>query len=45
MVVVLLVASALMFVRSRREPINSANVNDDWPEPSSVLAPGEPVAV
>jgi PiT family inorganic phosphate transporter len=45
MVVVLLVASALMFVRSRREPINSDNVNDDWPEPSSVLAPGEPVAV
>jgi inorganic phosphate transporter, PiT family len=45
MVAVLLLASALMYVRARRQPVNSDNVNDDWPEPSSVLAPGEPVAV
>jgi inorganic phosphate transporter, PiT family len=45
MVVLLLVAAALMFVRSQRQPVNSENVNDDWPDPSSVLAPGEPVAV
>ena len=45
MVVVLLIASALMYLRARRQPVNSANVNDDWPEPTSVLAPGEPVAV
>jgi PiT family inorganic phosphate transporter len=45
MVAVLLVASAVMFVRSQRQPVNSDNVNDDWPEPSAVLAPGHPVAV
>ncbi len=45
MVVVLLIASALMYLRARRQPVNSDNVNDDWPEPSSVLAPGDPVAV
>jgi PiT family inorganic phosphate transporter len=45
MVVLLLVAAALMFVRAQRQPVNSENVNDDWPDPSSVLAPGEPVAV
>jgi inorganic phosphate transporter, PiT family len=45
MVAVLLLASALMYVRARRQPVNSDNVNDDWPEPSSVLAPGEPVPV
>jgi inorganic phosphate transporter, PiT family len=45
MVAVLILASALMFVRSQRQPVNAHNVNDDWPEPSAVLAPGEPVAV
>jgi inorganic phosphate transporter, PiT family len=45
MVVVLLLATALMFVRAQRQPVTSDNVNDDWPEPSSVLAPHEPVAV
>jgi PiT family inorganic phosphate transporter len=44
MVAVLLVASGLMFVRSRREPVTAHNVNDDWPEPSSVLAPTDKVA-
>jgi PiT family inorganic phosphate transporter len=45
MVVVLVAASALMFFRSRRQPVNADNVNDDWPEPSAVLAPVGPVAV
>src|SRR4051812_21950854 len=45
MVVVLVAASAVMFVRSRRQPVNAENVNDDWPEPSAVLAPVRPVAV
>jgi PiT family inorganic phosphate transporter len=45
MVVALVAASALMFVRSRRQPVNADNVNDDWPEPAAVLAPVEPIAV
>jgi PiT family inorganic phosphate transporter len=45
MVAVLVTASALMFVRSRRQPVNADNVNDDWPEPAAVLTPVEPIAV
>jgi PiT family inorganic phosphate transporter len=45
MVAVLVAASALMYVRSRRQPVNADNVNDDWPEPAAVLSPGVPVAV
>jgi PiT family inorganic phosphate transporter len=44
MVAVLLAASGLMFARSRRQPVTAKNVNDDWPEPSSVLAPADRVA-
>jgi hypothetical protein len=33
-----------MYARSRRHPITAENVNDDWEDPSSVLAPAEPVA-
>jgi PiT family inorganic phosphate transporter len=44
MVALLLAASGLMYARSRRHPITAENVNDDWEDPSSVLAPAEPVA-
>jgi PiT family inorganic phosphate transporter len=44
MVAVLLAASGVMFVRSRRLPVTAKNVNDGWPEPSSVLAPADRVA-
>jgi hypothetical protein len=33
-----------MYARSRRNPITADNVNDDWEDPASVLAPSEPVA-
>jgi PiT family inorganic phosphate transporter len=45
MVVVLVAASALMFLRSRRQPVNADNVNEDWPEPVAVLAPVDAMAV
>ncbi|WP_151084578.1 inorganic phosphate transporter [Nocardioides cynanchi] len=45
MVAVLLVAAGLMYVRARRRPVNADNVNDDWEDPSAVLAPVEPIAV
>jgi PiT family inorganic phosphate transporter len=45
MVVVLVAASALMFLRSRRRPVNADNVNEDWPEPAAVLAPVDAMAV
>jgi inorganic phosphate transporter, PiT family len=45
MVVVLVAASALMFLRSRRQPVNADNVNEDWPEPAAVLAPVDAMAV
>jgi hypothetical protein len=38
-------ASALMFLRSRRQPVNADNVNEDWPEPAAVLAPVDAMAV
>jgi PiT family inorganic phosphate transporter len=44
MVAILLVASGLMYARSRRNPITADNVNDDWEDPASVLEPSEPVA-
>jgi PiT family inorganic phosphate transporter len=44
MVAILVVASGLMYARSRRHPVTADNVNDDWEDPSSVLAPSEPVA-
>ena len=43
-VVILVVASGLMYVRSRRHPVTADNVNDEWEDPSAVLAPSEPVA-
>jgi inorganic phosphate transporter, PiT family len=44
MVAVLVVISWWMFQRSRREPINSTNVNDVWNGPPAVVEPSEPVA-
>ncbi len=44
MVALLLVASGLMYARSRRHPVTADNVNDAWEDPSAVLAPAEPVA-
>ena len=44
MVAILLVASGLMYGRSRRNPITAENVNDDWEDPSAVLEPSDPVA-
>jgi PiT family inorganic phosphate transporter len=44
MVAVLLVLAGWMFLRSRREPINSTNVNDVWNGPPAVVEPSEPVA-
>ncbi len=44
MVALLVVASSLMYVRSRRHPITAENVNDDWDEPAAVLEPSETVA-
>ena len=44
MVAILVVASGLMYVRSRRNPVTAENVNDDWEDPSSVLEPSDPVA-
>ena len=44
MVAILVVASGLMYARSRRHPVTADNVNDDWEDPSAVLAPSEPVA-
>ena len=44
MVTILVIASGLMYARSRRNPITAHNVNDDWEDPASVLAPSEPVA-
>jgi PiT family inorganic phosphate transporter len=44
MVVVLVVLAGWMFNRSRREPINSTNVNEVWNGTSAVVEPSEPVA-
>jgi len=44
MVVVLLVLGGWMFQRSRREPINSENVNEVWNGIPAVVEPSEPVA-
>jgi PiT family inorganic phosphate transporter len=44
MVVVLIALSTYMFVKSRREPINSTNVNEVWNGTSAVVQPSEPVA-
>ena len=44
MVAILVVASGLMYARSRRHPITADNVNDDWDGPPTVLEPSEPVA-
>ncbi len=44
MVAVLVVLTAYMFLRSRREPITHDNVNDAWNGPSTVVTPAEPVA-
>jgi PiT family inorganic phosphate transporter len=44
MFAILLVASGLMYARSRRNPITAENVNDDWEDPSAVLEPSDPVA-
>jgi PiT family inorganic phosphate transporter len=44
MVAILVAASGFMYARSRRNPITAENVNDDWDDPSAVLAPSEPVA-
>jgi inorganic phosphate transporter, PiT family len=44
MVAVLVVLAGWMFQRSRREPINSTNVNEVWNGTSAVVEPTEPVA-
>jgi PiT family inorganic phosphate transporter len=44
MVALLVVLAGWMFLRSRREPINSDNVNDVWNATSTVVEPSEPVA-
>ena len=44
MVAVLSIACSWMFVRSRRQPITSSNVNDVWNGPPAVVEPTEPVA-
>jgi inorganic phosphate transporter, PiT family len=44
MVTVLVLVCGLMFLRAQRQPVTAHNVNDDWPEPSSVLLPKSPVA-
>jgi PiT family inorganic phosphate transporter len=44
MVVLLVLLAGWMFNRSRREPINSTNVNEVWNGTSAVVEPSEPVA-
>jgi inorganic phosphate transporter, PiT family len=44
MVAILVVLAGWMFNRSRREPINSDNVNEVWNATSAVVEPSEPVA-
>ena len=44
MVAILLALSAYMFGKSRREPINSTNVNEVWNGTSAVVQPNAPVA-
>jgi len=44
MVVVLVALSTYMFGKSRREPINSTNVNEVWNGTTAVVEPSEPVA-
>jgi hypothetical protein len=44
MVAILVVLSAYMFTRSRREPINSTNVNEVWNGATAVVEPSAPVA-